>query len=198
MRKQTEGEEEGPAQAAPSTKSSRFMSALDEALYSSEEESDDEEEGSGSKNDRRKKGSKQFIVESKENPLDLLDSQTLAHISSTRPKTLNTGKRRIVDDEVFSFDAEGKLVVKADKRKNNAEDPLEEITSGVNAYLDAVKQGPVKGQKNRLKFKRGARAGNYDDFGDDDDEVALPKPKSTDKGRIGKKQNGRFKNKRKL
>ncbi|BAO40352.1 ribosomal RNA-processing protein 12 [Kluyveromyces marxianus DMKU3-1042] len=198
MRKQTEGEEEGPAQAAPSTKSSRFMSALDEALYSSEEESDDEEEGTGSKNDRRKKGSKQFIVESKENPLDLLDSQTLAHISSTRPKTLNTGKRRIVDDEVFSFDAEGKLVVKDDKRKNNAEDPLEEITSGVNAYLDAVKQGPVKGQKNRLKFKKGARAGNYDDFGDDDDEVALPKPKSTDKGRIGKKQNGRFKNKRKL
>lgn len=199
IRKRDEGEEEAPAQAAPSNKSSRFMSALDEALYSSEEESEDEDKNN-TKSDRRKKGSKQFIVESKETPLDLLDSQTLAHISSTRPKSNKNERRRIVDDEVFSFDAEGKLVMKNDRRRgeNNNEDPLEAITSGVNAYLDAVKQGPVKGQKNRLKFKKGSRAGNDDDFSDDEQETKLPKTKPAEKGRIGKKSNGRFKNKRRL
>lgn len=198
VRKRAEGEEEVPAPAAPSTKSSRFMSALDEALYSSEEESDNEED-KNAKGDRRKKGSKQFIVESKENPLDLLDSETLAHISSTRPKSLKSERKRIVDDEMFSFDGEGKLVVKNNKQKRgNEEDPLESITSGVNAYLDAVKQGPVKGQKNRLKFKKGSRAGNGDEFSDEESEARLPKSKPIEKGRIGKKANGRFKNKRRF
>ena len=54
MRKQTEGVEEQPNVGAPSTKSSRFMSALDEALYSSDEESEEEED----RYNRNKKGSK--------------------------------------------------------------------------------------------------------------------------------------------
>lgn len=196
MRKQTEGVEEQPNVGAPSTKSSRFMSALDEALYSSDEESEEEED----RYNRNKKGSKQFIVESGENPLDLLDSQALAHISSTRPKKYTNDRKRKIDDEVFSFDAEGKLVLKNDRKKGGInEDPLESITSGVNAYLDAVKQGPVRGQKNRLKFKKDARAGNTDDFSDDEVDSKLPKGKVHNKGRVGKsKGNGRFKNKRKF
>lgn len=101
---------------------------------------------------------------------------------------------------MFSFDAEGKLVLKNDRKKGGInEDPLESITSGVNAYLDAVKQGPVRGQKNRLKFKKDARAGNTDDFSDDEVDSKLPKGKVHNKGRVGKsKGNGRFKNKRKF
>lgn len=200
LRKATEEDEALPQLGSSSTKSSRFMSALDEALYSSEDESSGDEDASAGRG--KKKGAKQFIVESKENPLDLLDAQTLAHISSTRPKKQSKDRRRnLIDDDVYSFDAEGKLVVKDTSGKDQlGEDPLESITSGVNAYLDAVKQGPIKGQKNRLKYKKGSRAGNDNGFSDDEGDLKLPKSKTVDKRRVEKKplRNGRFKNKRKL
>lgn len=197
-RKQAEENAENAPNATGevSTKSSRFMSALDEALYDSSDadEGDREDEGY----DRKK--SKQFIVESKENPLDLLDSQTLAHISSTRPRTLNKDKRkRAADNEVFNFDSEGKLVVKNEKTSPESEDPLNSITSGINAYLEAVKHGPIRGQKNKLKFKRGKRAGDdNDDFSDGETKAQLPKKTFDTRNRIGKKKGGKFKSKRKL
>ena len=109
------------------TKGSRFMSAFDEAVYGSDNEndngSDQEENVTGGK---MKNGTKQFIVESGENPLDLLDSQTLAHISSTRPKKFNKNQNRArFNDDAFNFDSEGKLVVKGQpKPSTNADDPL--------------------------------------------------------------------------
>ncbi|AMD22326.1 HGL014Cp [Eremothecium sinecaudum] len=191
-RKAAEDSENANATAVSSTKSSRFSSAFDEAIYeSSEDESSDDENAQ-----TKKKHSKQYIVESKDTPLDLLDSQALAHISSTIPKKFKKQQKgRSIEDSTFSFDAEGKLVVK-DSEQGLEDDPLSSITSGLNSYLEAVKNGPIKGQKGRLKYKKGKRSGN-----DSDDDVAedfdLPNRSATTNSKIGKKK-GMFKNKRKL
>ena len=195
--KRKEGDADETTRAASSTKSSRFMNAFDEAIYQSDREDEGDEEGD---QDKGKSQAKQFIVESGENPLDLLDSQTLAHISSTRPKKFTKDqKRRMLQDDMFNFDAEGKLIMKdTGKSSTNEEDPLKSVTSGINAYLDAVKNGPIRGQKNRLKFKKGSRAGA--DQSDDEEDVVKDKPKRAIGNRIGKgtKKGPKFKSKRKL
>ncbi|SCU78151.1 LAME_0A03488g1_1 [Lachancea meyersii CBS 8951] len=193
-RKAEDDKNAAPQLAQSSTKGSRFMSALDEALYeSSNDEKDKQEETSG----KRVKDTR-FIVESRENPLDLLDSQTLAHISSTRPKKFDgKAKRKAATDDVFSFDADGKLTVKNDKSEMKDEDILGSATSGINAYLDAVKQGPVRGQKNKLKFKKGSRAG--DNMSDDESHEQPSRGFEVKSKKVIKKRGGpKFKSKRKL
>lgn len=196
--KRKDGENEDTAVAAVSTKSSRFMNAFDEAIYdgSDKEDEEDDEDTNGGKR------SKQFIVESSENPLDLLDSQTLAHISSTRPKKFTKDqKKRMLQDDMFNFDSEGKLIMKNDRKTvGEDDDPLKSVTSGINAYLDAVKQGPIRGQKNRLKFKKGTRAGASMSDDEDDTTQNVPKRAASNKNRIGKggKRGPKFKSKRKL
>ncbi|AJW10566.1 Rrp12p [Saccharomyces cerevisiae YJM1083] len=186
------------------TKGSRFMSAFDEAVYGSDEEndngSDQEENVAGGK---MKNGAKQFIVESGDNPLDLLDSQTLAHISSTRPKKFNKNQNRArFNDDAFNFDSEGKLVVKGQpKPSTNVDDPLSAVTSGINAYLEAVKSGPVRGQRNKLKFRKNGK--DSDDFGDDDDgekDSRLMRGRVNQGNKIGKhnKKGPKFKSRKKL
>lgn len=103
-----------------------------------------------------------------------------------------------MDDEMFSFDAEGKLVM--NDNRNSEEDPLKSVSSGIDAYVDAVKQGPVKGQRNRLKYKRNARAGAADSDDEDGDVLRLPKKTFDTKNRIGKggKKGGKFKSRRRL
>ncbi|KAL3233648.1 Ribosomal RNA-processing protein 12 [Nakaseomyces bracarensis] len=180
-----------------SSKSSNFMNAFDEAIYGSDaEDSAAEEEPT---NNRKNAHRKQFIVESNDNPLDLLDSEILAHVSSTKPKSLKKdgSKKHLISDDAFSFDDEGKLVVKQSGKQasTNDDDPLQSVTSGINAYLEAVKSGPVRGQRNKLKFKK--KGG--DDM-DDDDEIDRNLPKSRPLGKSGKigKKGGKFRNKRKF
>lgn len=184
--------------AVASTKGSRFMNAFDEAIY---ESSDNEDAAFDEESKDKKSKAKQFIVESKENPLDLLDSQTLAHISSSRPKKFTKDeKRKQLQDDMFNFDSDGKLIMKGRKQTNvDDEDPLKSVTNGINAYLDAVKNGPVRGQKNKLKFKKGTRSGeNVSD--EDEPENKIPKRTFNNKNRIGKsgKQGPKFKSRRKL
>ncbi|CCF56475.1 hypothetical protein KAFR_0B01760 [Kazachstania africana CBS 2517] len=196
-----EGNEEiNPMASDKSSKASKFMSAFDEAVYdSADENSGSDDESSGGQRKRE-----QFIVEKTgENPLDLLDSQTLAHISSTRPKKFNKKdqKRRLQSDDSFAFDAEGKLIVKGQKGKASVEDddPLKEVTSGINAYLEAVQNGPTRGQRNKLRFKKKNNGGD-DGFSDNEDNT-LPKSKPMTKNKIGKnfkKSNQKFKSRRRL
>lgn len=179
------------------TKGSRFLSAFDEAVYESSDNEEEEEQQQGRRN---RKSAKQFIMESKGNPLDLLDSQTLAHISSTRPKKFDKDSRKkALRDDTFSFDDEGKLVVKGKKSANDDDDIIKSVTSGINAYLEAVEHGPIRGQRNKLKFKKGSKAQNDSD---DEDAVSSGFKKRVDtRNKIGKnykKNNGRFKNKRKF
>lgn len=156
------GDEEGESKSK-----SKYGNAFDDVLYESESEDENADDIDDDEPKKGKKGqNKQFIMEGKDDPLDLLDRQALSHISSSKP---NKKGRKI---DASQFEKDGKLVF-GDKKGDADEDPLKSITSGINAYVDAIKSGPVKGQKNKFKFKRGARAGNDDD-GDDDDELAKP------------------------
>ncbi|CAG62126.1 uncharacterized protein GVI51_L08723 [Nakaseomyces glabratus] len=198
--KRKDGSDDQDIVPTTSSKSSNFMNAFDEAIYDSEGEPSDDE-GASASTGRKKNNKKQYIVESGENPLDLLDSDILAHVSSTRPKSFkkNEGsKKYMISDDSFAFDDEGKLVVKQNAKAQNDddEDPLKSVTSGINAYLDAVKSGPVRGQRNKFKFKKNKNG----DMDDDDDEPMIPKRAShpnNKSGRIGKK-GGKFRNKRKF
>ncbi|SMN19107.1 similar to Saccharomyces cerevisiae YPL012W RRP12 Protein required for export of the ribosomal subunits [Maudiozyma saulgeensis] len=178
----------------PTAKGPKFMSAFDEAVYAS---SDNEDEGDD--NEVNHKKTKQYIIEKSDgNPLDLLDADTLAHISSTRPKKFNKKdqKKKLLSDDAFAFDDEGKLIVKGKKNgaANDDDDPIKNMTSGINAYLEAVKSGPVRGQKNKLKFKKGKR--DEDNFSDDE---STPK-RNVGRNKIGKnfKKGGKFKSRRRL
>ncbi|SCU98034.1 LAMI_0F12684g1_1 [Lachancea mirantina] len=167
----------------------KFMSALDDAIYhsSDSEESDGEEDH---------KQSKSYIVESKNNPLDLLDSQTLAHISSTRPKKFIKNLSKNKENEIFKFDAEGKLVLKEESGAKAQDDTLSSVTSGINAYLEAVKHGPVRGQKNKLKFKKGKKVAD-DDISDGETEAKVA-GRVDRKNRNAAKKGSKFKAKRKF
>ncbi|AET41149.1 mRNA-binding protein RRP12 Ecym_7314 [Eremothecium cymbalariae DBVPG len=190
-----EGEEGVSNMSMPSTKSSRFMSAVDEALYDSSDEDDENEKEEDMENG--KKGTKRYIVESNGDPLDLLDSQTLAHISSQKPKKIsNHGQnKKFSNNGILSFDNEGKLVVKG-KEEIEDEDPLKSINSGIDAYLEALKSGPIKGQKGRLKYKRDNKG--TDGISDDDEPIPSNSSINSRKhNKVGKKK-GMYKNKRKF
>ncbi|CCH43890.1 Ribosomal RNA-processing protein [Wickerhamomyces ciferrii] len=158
---------------------SKFSNAYDEVLYDSEDDSGDDEPTNNNNNNRKGKGN-QYIMEANEEPLDLLDRQALSHISSSKPT--KKGGRKINASE---FEKDGRLHF-SDKNSANDEDPLKSITSGINAYVEAVKSGPVKGQKNKFKFKRGAKA-NDDDGEDDGNDDELAKPKRQERSKIGGK-----------
>lgn len=182
-------------------KGPKFMSALDEALYGSSSEDDDNEDGSYRDTDKNH-NAKKFIMESGENPLDLLDSQTLSHISSARPQKVQKNlKTKYAGDDIYSFDADGHLVVKGENRtKKSPDDPLQEVNNGINAYLEAIENGPVRGQRNRLKFKRGSK--NFDNANDNDNDVEklkYSKKPTTSRHKVGKFKKGpKFKASKKL
>lgn len=148
-------------EAADTTNAKKFTSAYEEALYDlSEDEEEAEKTGreSSAKSDR-------FILNTDE-PLNLLDRQTLLHISSSKPKTVSKKdvKKRAVDMK------NGKIVFKDIAARD---EPLASL-GGIDAYLDAVKQAPVRGQKNRLKFKKTQE----DDWSDDEPAEKIAGAKS--------------------
>ena len=146
----------------------KFVSAYEEALYDSDDKDvdnvDDEEQTHGKK-------SNQFILETGDEPLNLLDRQTLAHISSSKPKKFT--KKDLAAKSDFKT-KNGKFVF----NEGEEDDPLSSKSSGIDAYLDAVKLAPVRGQKNKLKFKKNK---NEDDFSEDEDEKAAFKKSSNNK-----------------
>ena len=145
--KKRDAEDDGAA----TTKTTAFTSAYEEALYDlddSDADADDEEP-----NPRGR--SNQFIVESDE-PLNLLDRQALASISSLKPRKF--GKR---DLAAKAQTRDGKLVF----REDGGAEPLA-AALGIDAYVDAIKQAPVRGQRNKLKYKHGR---TEDDWSDGED-----------------------------
>lgn len=159
--------------------SEKYTNEFDRAIYGSsseDEDSDDEMEDAGKPTKRRGGAGKsdKYIVEGDE-PLDLLDRQTLAHITSSKPSA--KGKQHsIKESSKFKAGKDGKLVIKdPDAMDEEEEDPIAKLTSGIDAYVDAIKNGPVRGQRNKLKYKRSGR--KDDDDGDDDGEVDAPKKK---------------------
>lgn len=190
-RKQKEEQQDGDKQVK------KFVSAYEEALYDSEGSEDEEEEeqqqqpqkhNKGNKN-RSNKESSQFIMESNDSPVDLLDRQALANISSSKPSNM---AKKDMAQKMHLQTKNGKFVF-----NENQGDDLDNKGSGIDAYLDAVKQQPIRGQRNRLKFKQ---KNNGDDFSDDEEETSRPQRKpQTNKSRISKpKPKQKFKAKKKL
>lgn len=149
--------------------SKKFVSAYEEAVYDSEV-SDDEQEDVDMETNNKK--SNQFIIESEDSPLDLLDRQAFAKISSSRPKTQ------------IKKDLARKMEKKNDKLVFSEEqNPLSGTSSGIDAYLDAVKQAPIRGQKGKLKFKQ---KHTEEDWSDDDEPVEKTKFHPKAKSKINK------------
>ena len=111
------------AAAKAASADDKFDNEFDRAIYgSSSEDSDSEDEESGNKrgnnrpnnnnnNNTNNRGNK-YIVEGDE-PLDLLDQQTLAHITSTKPQTRqqNQQHRGRAAANHFKKDAQGRLII---------------------------------------------------------------------------------------
>lgn len=161
-KKAMDPEEENNGADAPSAKPKKeFASEYERALYGdsdSEGEEDEEEEESN------KKGrSSKYIVES-DDPLDLLSKQALAHITSSKPR----GKREpLLKSSKFKTNESGKMIFKDDD-----EEEILPKGDGVSAYVDAINSGPVRGQKNKYKYKKNKGG---DDGGDDgEDELKRP------------------------
>lgn len=165
-KRKDEEEENADTTANPGKK---FTSAYEEALYDSEVSDDEVEEDDNVKGN--KKQSNQFILETGDEPLNLLDRQALSKISSSKPKKFT---KKDVSARSSEFQTRNGKIVFND---NNNEDPLAGNGSGVDAYLDAVKQAPVRGQRNKLKFKKSKDEENWSD-----DEEA--KPKQAPKGKF--------------
>ncbi|KAG0673315.1 hypothetical protein C6P40_003062 [Pichia californica] len=204
--KRTKSGIEAAEEANADLSSKSGLSAFDKALYDDESDSDDDDDNdsaetvkeSTKKNNKSKRG-EQFISESKDVPLDLLDKKALEHISTSRPKKFN--KKSM--EKLTNFKTkDGKLVI---KEPANDDDILSNKNS-FNAYVEAVKQGPIRGQNNRLKWKKQKGSTGNNDWEDDNasDNESSGKPSQQRRsnfkskgGKVGKAQ-PKFKSKRKF
>ncbi|KAI9681368.1 MAG: hypothetical protein M1817_002651 [Caeruleum heppii] len=191
-----EGDGEEDEEPQKSRKKGRFESEFDEAVYGSSDESDQlgasDEEIFGRKQapGKRGRGAKQtFIVEDDDEPLDLLDRNALANISSTKPTgTKALGGKR----SKAKINADGKLVLGNDGplEDDDSDDAMmldfdgtgnrgggrgDAGDSSVNAYIDALKgkDAVQRGQRGKLKFsnKKSKDGGDDDMEGMDVDEA---------------------------
>ncbi|KAI1006746.1 Ribosomal RNA-processing protein 12 [Podosphaera aphanis] len=155
-----------------SNKKGRFESEYDEAIYGSDDSSsgsdnsDNELLGNSGKGKRNR--SKIYIVESEDEPLDLLDRKALANISSTRPVKL---KARIKPKA--KIDMDGKLILDDNNDTMVLDEPAiaEDENGGVNAYVDAIKgrNAVQRGRGGKLKFSN-KKSDNLDEDEMDIDE----------------------------
>lgn len=182
------------------TRTGRFESEYDEALYSSDESDDtgtedhQEDDRRGSNGTRKSRhGGSAYIVEDPDEPLDLLGRGAFTKISTTRP---SKPKRHVSLKAKVGTD--GKLVL---GREGNGEvevmdldEPAHEAEDGVTAYLAALRSEdmPRRGQRGKLKFASGMKSKD-----DDDNDVeyvadeAVPAPNRAISTRQSGKQNAR-------
>ncbi|KAK5661432.1 hypothetical protein OQA88_11333 [Cercophora sp. LCS_1] len=153
-------------------KRGRMESAYDEALYSSDEsdQSDDSDvEMVGKKGAR--KGGNAYIVEDEDEPLDLLDRNALANISSTKPtKAKSRSKTKA------KTDMDGKLILGKDDDDEVMDVDMQgggEEESGVGAYVAALKGKDVPRRGLRGKLKWSNKKGDDDDDEEDGDGMEI-------------------------
>lgn len=168
-----------------SAKPRKFDNEFDEALYGSESENESDEDSQEVNTSKRptqhqNKASKsrkdQFIV-SGQDPLDLLDEHAISHISSTKPSK-NSQDRKFKHPLPESKD--GKLLIGRD-----VEADLEKSRSdALSAYMHAVREGPVRTQQGKLKYRKGKKA--LKEIDDDVDEPTKPNLKGA---KVGKRPN---------
>ncbi|KAI1428040.1 NUC173 domain-containing protein [Xylaria sp. FL1777] len=166
----------------------RFESEYDEALYSSDSDaSDDSDADAPSTSRKARKGGDAYIMEDEDEPLDLLDRNALASISSTKP-----GKLRKAGKTKMKTNMDGKLIV--GEESDNADDDAmvvdgEEGGGGVGAYVAALKGKDAgrRGRGGRLKFSN--KRGQADNDGDEEMDVD-EKEVSTIKSHVNRGRGG--------
>ncbi|OLN87174.1 Ribosomal RNA-processing protein 12 [Colletotrichum chlorophyti] len=167
----------------------KFDNEYDQALYSSDsdgsDDDDDEDDDSAAPKGKRgnRKGGNAYIVEDEDEPLDLLDRNALANISSTKPV-----KMRKPAKTKAKTDLDGKLILGRDDDEGAMEVDGAEGQSGVGAYVAALKGKDVakRGLRGKLKFSN--KRGQDDDEMEDLDEGDAAAVKAhVDKNRAGGK-----------
>ncbi|KAI9804800.1 MAG: hypothetical protein M1825_001168 [Sarcosagium campestre] len=189
-----------------------FESEFDEAIYDSDDsaassaDSNDGASAGARRSSKREKGNRAYIVEDEDEPLDLLDRNTLSHISSSKPQRAHRpGKKSKaktdVDGKLIFGDSKGDKLDEADPMvldSSTAAAPPRLATDsneigGIDAYMAAVKgkDAVQRGQRGRLKYKnkRGADAG--DEMEVDDDDGGNDKAKNAESATTGARQQRR-------
>ncbi|KAJ8102876.1 NUC173 domain-containing protein [Lipomyces tetrasporus] len=183
---ETEGGDDEEHQ--PSSKK-KYLSEFEEAIYGSSSDDDDEDVDSENADSMSKKKQNHgghsraqkretYIIGSKdEDPVDFLDQKALARMSSTKPTPATMKSRQ----NKIKMTESGKMLVDDEETGKRAIDPDSEIleqlaaqaaeANPINAYLDAVQSGPVRGQRNKLKFKNKRRR---DDFEEEMRDIRKP------------------------
>ena len=197
---------------------SKFDSEFDAAVYDSAEssEADGESSASGSsdnensskqtrqgKSQKQKQSqSKSYIIEPSSpshDPLDLLDRNAYASVSSTKPvrsrekaslgKPKTKAKTNLDGKLVFDeSDDDDEKMADVDDGKEPGDGTLE---GGINAYVAAIRgqDTPRRGRGGKLKFTNRGPKGGGDEMDLDDDEEERPRAKSRrkEKGRGGER-----------
>ncbi|GMM31456.1 mRNA-binding protein [Martiniozyma asiatica (nom. inval.)] len=165
--------------------SSNSLSALEQVLEDSDSEDEDENIVMG----KGKQGKAQQFITEGDIPLDLLSKDTLSHIS-----TRKFGKKQMDKVKNETKTKNGKLVFNEDN-----DDPLAG-KDALDAYVEAIKQGPVRDARNRLKWKNNKDADiNWDDDETDNKDAAKKGVKKFNKGKGGiNKPKQKFKARKKL
>lgn len=174
--------EEGPVKQAR-----KFDNEFDEALYGSssedESEGDADAEPERAASSRKQKG-KQFILNS-EDPLDLLDRNALKNVTFNRPGA----QPRSRTPHTLPLRKDGRVVIGAN---NDEEEQESAAKDAMDAYMEAVRAGPVRTTSGKLKYLRGKRAPKEQDSDDelqDHDKNSL-RPKV--RGNVNKQRGGGF------
>ncbi|PHH74742.1 hypothetical protein CDD80_2865 [Ophiocordyceps camponoti-rufipedis] len=125
----------------------QFENEFDQALYSSDSDSSPPSDTDPTPRRKSTKGSKAYILEQDDEPLDLLDKKALANISSTKPT-----KPRKPSRAKANVDADGKLIVGAEDAMDVDQQGVD--SSGVGAYVAALKgrEAATRGRGGKLKF----------------------------------------------
>lgn len=164
-------EQQQDGEQQPTKKSAGHASEFDRALYGSDEEdedSDGEDENEGQ------------IFES-DDPMDLMDTKSMARINPQKQKAKKINK--------FDTDKSGRIMVKEDSKDDESLLQELEAQKAIDAYVTAIKNGPVRGQRGKLKYKRGRKNQGGDDDSDDDRAPSRPAPKvGGQHSRINKKR----------
>ena len=172
------GADEDDSDNEEGDKSRRFENEYDQALYSSDSDSsggddNDDEDTSRKSKKRSAKGGQTYILEGEDEPLDLLDKKALANMSSTKPLK----QRKAPTRSKAKVDLDGKLILGKDSDDENDQAMMDVDhqpggeSSGVGAYVAALKGKDVakRGRGGRLKFSN--RKGNDADDDDDMEEM---------------------------
>ncbi|KAH0613786.1 uncharacterized protein H6S33_005672 [Morchella sextelata] len=194
-------DEEEEKKPVSKKRQSKFASEFEEAIYGSDSDSASDNDADADSaaapratNKRGKATNTTYIVEDEDEPLDLLDRKSLAHISSTRPQRTRIGDRKKPQPKT---NEDGKLVLGLDDEQNyekegaGAEmdvDVAAGSAGGVDAYVQAItgKDAPKRGQRNRVKFSNRGR-GEEDDEMEEEREVEKGYSSGGKKGKNGRK-----------